>query len=386
MKILVISSLTSRSGSAIRFWSICRELGRLGHRVWFMERAPASDRKIAPNVTHLRSPVIGPSLLLDIMLATVLNTVRAVFIRPDIVFALKPLPNSCLPALAKRWGGAKIVLDVDDLDYEYYQEGLLKRIVKLFYSVFPHRFHKITIHTAPLLRYVQEELGIDVQDTIFLPQGIDYAHFRSVKRDENLAQALGLAGRSVLVYCASLGITSDLRPTLTAVRDVIHMGRDDLMLLVIGGGERLDEYKELADELGIGAHVVFTGHVTHSEVPRYTALGAVALNYLTDNEANRFRAPIKIREYLALGIPVVCNLVGDTGLFRDYVLPFDGPQEYRARILEALEHPHETMIRAGQELIAQEYDWANIVPKFGQTLEALVSQSATHSARVRGAL
>jgi glycosyltransferase involved in cell wall biosynthesis len=372
MNVLIVSSLTNQSGSAVRFWSICRELGKLGHQVCFIERAHASERS-APNVTYLRSPMVKSSLLLDIMLATGFNSVRSLLTRADVAFVLKPLPNSCLPALLKKLGGAKIILDIDDLDYEYYRDGLLKKIVKLFYQVFPRHFHKLTVHTEPLRRFILEELGCDEQDIVFLPQGIDYDSFESVERDFELLRTLGLDGHKVLVYVASLGITSNLEPTLAVVKDVIRQGKD-VRLLVIGGGARLDEYRQMADDMGIGNEVVFTGYVPHPQVPKYMALGDIALNYLEDNEANRYRAPIKIREYLALGIPVVSNLIGDTHLFSDYVMAFGDLNEYRAQILRTLEDRDEARIEAGRAFIAQNYDWARIVPEFEKALRAIVDQ------------
>jgi len=375
MNVLLLSSLTNRSGSAIRFWNICRELGRLEHRVCFLERAPASEKKSATNVTYLRSPMVNWSLPLEILLSTVYNVLRSTFIPADVVFALKPLPNSCLPALLKKLGGAKIILDIDDLDYEYYQDGLLKKIVRLCYDVFPGHFHRITLHTEALRRFVVEKLGVDNNDVIFLPQGINYEYFRSVERDVRLLQALGLEGHKVLVYVASLGITSNLAPTLEAVRDVIGQ-RKDARLLVIGGGARLDEYRRMAGDMGIGDEVIFTGYVSHDQVPRYMALGDVALNYLEDNEANKYRAPIKVREYLALGIPVVCNLVGDTYLFAEYVLAFSDLDEYRAQILRALEERDEVKIEAGRTFVAQNYDWPKIVPEFEKVLRSVVGQSS----------
>ena len=178
----------------------------------------------------------------------------------------------------------------------------------------------------------------------------------------------------MLVYAASLGITSNLEPTLAAVRDVIGEMKD-VKLLVLGGGVRLGEYRRMADDMGMGDDVVFAGYIPHCQVPKYMALGDVALNYFEDNEANKYRAPIKIREYLALGIPVVCNLVGDTHLFSDYVLPFSDLNEYRAQILRALGERDEARIEAGRMFIAQNYDWAKIVPEFEKALRAMVNQS-----------
>jgi glycosyltransferase involved in cell wall biosynthesis len=226
-------------------------------------------------------------------------------------------------------------------------------------------YSRATFKSSPCIQKRDEE------DIIFLPQGVDYDSFQEGERDMELVRALGLDNCQVLVYTASLGITSNLEPTLAAVRDVIEH-RKDIRLLVIGGGARLDEYRRLVKDMGIDDYVVFTGHIPHHQVPGYMALGHVALNYLDDNEANKHRASIKVREYLALGMPVVCNLVGDTFLFSNYVLPFEDLDTYRAQILRALEKRDEVKVAAGRAFIAQNYDWAKIIPEFERALRAIV--------------
>lgn len=371
MNILMISSLTSQSGSAVRFWDICLELSKRGHRVYFIERAPISDRKNAKNVTFLRTPVIKWSLPLDILIATIFNFICSLFFSVDIVFVLKPLPNSCIPALFKKLCGAKIILDIDDVDFEYYAKGFFRKIVSLFYKIFPCYFNMITVHTKALKNFVVKELAIQEKKVFFLPQGIDYNIFAQTQRDAQLRQNLGLNGHKVLVIAASLGITTNLKHTFEVLQQLLS-GISNIKLLVIGGGSHLDKYQKMTDNMGIRENVVFTDYIPHSQVSKYIALGDVALNYYEPNKANKYRASIKVREYLALGIPVVCNLEGDTHLFSEYVWIFNSLDEYREQIIAALNNGDNPKVKQGQAFISQNYDWKTIAMDFEKTLLKLI--------------
>ncbi len=367
MRILLISSLTNDSGSGKRLWSIACELGKLGHRVHFLERAKTGKRKKTENVVYNCSPIISFSLILEILIALVYNSFYSLFIRADVVFVLKPLPNSCIPGLLKKLLGAKVIIDIDDLDYEYYEQGLWKKMLRFFYGFFPPLFNMITVHTEALQDYVTKTIGIPQKNVFFLPQGVDYNDFSKTKRDLRLQKELGLDGYKVLVYAASLGITSDLKYTFEAVKRASeHFSK--IKLLVIGGGSCLNSYQKMADEMQIGRDVVFTGYIPHSIVPKYMALGDVALNYYEPNKANKYRSPIKIREYLALGIPVVCNLEGDTYLFSKYVWIFNNQDEYSEQIIATLNDGDNPKVEQGQAFVSQNYNWQTIVADFEKIL------------------
>lgn len=371
MNILLISSLTNDSGSGKRMWSIARELGKLGHSVHFLERAKAGKRKRAKNVIYRSSPLISFSTTLEIFVSLIYNIVYSLFHRFDVVFVLKPLPNSCIPGLLKKLCGTKVIIDIDDLDYEYYKQGLLKNIVRFFCKFSPPFFNKTTVHNEALKKHIVETIGVSEENIYFLRQGVDCHIFPQTERDSCLQQKLGLKGYKVLVYVASLGITSNLKYTFEAVKQVFDRV-NNVKLLVIGGGNQLNNYRRMAKDMGIGENVVFTDYIPHSQVSKYMALGDVALNYYEPNEANKYRSPIKIREYMALGVPVVCNLEGDTYLFTEYVWVFNSLDEYREQVIVALNDSDNPKVKQGQAFILDNYNWETIAMDFEKTLLKLI--------------
>ena len=75
---------------------------------------------------------------------------------------------------------------------------------------------------------------------------------------------------------------------------------DDICFVVIGDGPALDDFKNLAENLGIIDKVRFTGRVEHEDLPKYYMMSKI---YLTSSlsEMNS----ISMLEAMAMGLPVL---------------------------------------------------------------------------------
>ncbi len=372
MNILMISPLTPESGSSVQFWSICRELGNLGHNVYYLERALLKNqKKTAKNIRYFRSIDFCPFLPLNILFSLFFNVIISIFIKADIVFVLKPLPNSCFPALIKKLFGAKIIIDIDDLDYEFYSNGLLKKIMRFFFGFFPKHFHKITFCSKEMKKHTVKTLGLSEDNTIFLPQGIDYDIFQIAGDNQNLREQFHLGKYKILVYLASLGITNSLVKVLEIFK-LVSRKTNQTKLLVIGGGNHLEQFMQIAAELEIEDKVIFTGFVEHKAVPQYLRLADMAINYMEINKANKFRVPIKSREYLAAGLPIVSNLTGDDPDIADYIYQCNSQKDFADTIIDILDGEGDDRNSRGKRFVEKNYDWQHIIKNFNITLNSMI--------------
>jgi glycosyltransferase involved in cell wall biosynthesis len=73
----------------------------------------------------------------------------------------------------------------------------------------------------------------------------------------------------------------------------------------------VDTLKLLAKDLDISESVVFTGRVASELAPLYYSLADVSVDPADDSPASSGRAPLKIFESWAMGVPVVTSDVGD---------------------------------------------------------------------------
>jgi hypothetical protein len=85
--------------------------------------------------------------------------------------------------------------------------------------------------------------------------------------------------------------------------------------------------------------------------------------------ANQCRASIKIREYLAAGLRVICNRVGDAELFKDYVTLCSNIEEFPAAMHQALIKQDLDSSRRGQEFVQRTFSWPPLVKGFVEYLE-----------------
>lgn len=368
----MISSLGERSGSSRRFQALAGEFARMGHRVVYLERGAARRREERGDLS-LHFTRETRSLPLTVMLSTVENSARALREPADVVYALKPLPNSCIPALLKRLAspGVRIALDMDDLDFAYYPRGAMRRATRSFFGVFPPRFHLITTHNEILGDFVSG-LGVDRARIHLAAQGFDPGMFTDPEPETEMWQGLGLSGFRVAVYSASLGMTSDLDMILPPLMSAAAR-RDDLRVLILGEGDKVGWAEAEVAKRGLAGSFVFPGYVEHRKVPGLLALSSVALNYQEPTEANLARASLKLREYLAAGVPVVTNLLGGDRVFAGCVEEVASPGEMPPAMLRLLDEPPLERVSFAREFVLEHFTWGavarGIEARFRELLE-----------------
>jgi len=365
MKILMLNALTERSGSGVRFWSISNELARQGYSLLFLERSTGKNGRRENSELKYRSTVDTGMLWVDILRATLLNLYQGFVFRPHWVFALKPMPNSCLPALFLKYiFKGKIILDIDDLDFEYYPRGARRHLVRIFLALFPRHFDVITTHNYHLRNFIIDELGVSSERVYFLPQGIETEQFVSAGQDHRYQTKWNLnADDNVVVYCASLGITSDFQQVLPMLVDFLN-GRDDVKVLVIGDGVRRPYFVREVQAYGLQERMVFAGYIPHADMPGVLKLAKVRINYMAPSRANQCRASIKVREYLAAGLSVVCNPVGDAEIFEDYITFCSSIEEFPDAMSKALAGRTQESVETAQRFVEFHYSWPRLIEDF----------------------
>jgi len=350
MKFLLVSPFTSISGSAVRFWNIAQNLQRRGHMVVYVERRP----KGAPpaqleGILYLTTPKLN-NLALDMLLSLLFNS--AVLIRHhdfDIYYALKPAPNNCIPALIAKLMRKTVILDIDDLDYGYLDEGLMRRISRYFFHHLPRSFALVTCHTERLRLYIINQIGIPEHKVHFLTQCVSdiFLVRNPVERPPDIPKSI--------VYCATLGITSDFDDILPMfVRLCSH--HRDLSIKILGDGVRRQFFEDQAERLGIGRNAHFLGRIDHKLIPVVIEHNWIGLNYMRPTITNNCRAILKLREYLAAGLQVVCNDAGDAYIFRQYVHVEPTIEAMERRTLELLDKGMSINVE-GRRFIEEFFRW-----------------------------
>jgi glycosyltransferase involved in cell wall biosynthesis len=355
MRILLLSSVEHQSGSALRFRGLAGALARRGHQAHLVEPfVPGSDPETPPGVVRHACPrlPVRPELQSPLWLVHGFAAVRRV--RPDVVWALKPLPNVWVPANAARARGARVAVDFDDLDHAYYAEGPVRGLLVRFFRRAALAADDATCHNERMSAELTRLRG-ESRRPVFVDQGIDVARFAGgAVEPEGLRARLGLGAGPVLLYAGHLGPASDLAPLLPALAPLAR-ARPQAKLLVVGDGRHRSRLEAVAARVLPPGFAVFTGAVLHREVPAYYALADVALNYLEPKEVNLYRASIKTREALAAGVPVVASRTPDSERFAAFVRLAGGADaaSFVAAVDAELAHPDRARARAGAAWLAE---------------------------------
>ncbi len=188
-------------------------------------------------------------------------------------------------------------------------------------------------HAADLL---VEQFGCSRRRITCLPDCVNTEMFRPLAHDEEwfrFRHSLGIPmGQTVIVYLGKLAEYQGIDHLLRAAHTVCHH-RPDVHFL-IAGYPYVEHYRQLAEELGIGHRVTFTGRVRYEDAPRLLSLGDIAVSpklSLTEGAG-------KLLNYMAMALPTV---VFDTAVSHEYLAEYGvyatrGDAEDLARCLEML--------------------------------------------------
>ncbi|QQR64899.1 glycosyltransferase [Candidatus Kaiserbacteria bacterium] len=144
-----------------------------------------------------------------------------------------------------------------------------------------------------------------------------------------------------------------------------------IKLLVVGGGPDEGMLKSLAEELGLGERVIFTGQIDRSEVTKYRFAGDIFVGpSRSEGLGNAFLSAMACR------LPVVATQVGGIADFlfdakRDpekgttgWAVDPESHEQIAEAVHEILAHPEKVrdVTERAREMVVAEYDW-DIVAK-----------------------
>ena len=305
-----------------------RGISRAGTKVWLLtfERATPEYWKTEPAETwrdrlredgiewltlpYHRRPSL-PAKIVDIVTGTlrVIRTVRREKI--DIIHARAELAT-VIGLLARPFTGARVIFDIRGLLGDYFVEaghwragGLLHRITKMA-DRFLYRadaFVVLTDRARAELFPVVSEKPIQVIPTCFDPE-------RWNAPQEDIREAIGARGRTIIVYAGSLGITYLTRE----LADFFAVARtiDESAFLLVATHSSPQLIKEQLDRAGVPAADFHIAYVPPENLPAYLCASDIAMCLVKPGYSKLASSPTKFAEYLASGLPVISTRgIGD---------------------------------------------------------------------------
>lgn len=225
-------------------------------------------------------------------------------------------------ALARKLQGGQLVFDIRGfMPEEYTDAGVWPENGYLYKGL--KRVERYLLRVADAFVLLTEKAhdivfpGCSDTDSLgrpieVIPCCVDFARFEKVEQTsrESLRAELNLTHRRVIVYLGSFGgwyMTDEMTDFLR----VAHKQDPATFSMILTQSPRQMVVDQLAS-LGIEQGNFLVTQVTPDEVPRYLKAGDIAISFIKPCYSKQSSSPTKIAEYLASGLPVVCNAgVGD---------------------------------------------------------------------------
>lgn len=243
--------------------------------------------------------------------------------RIDVLHARNHV-SAMMAAWAKRRTGARLLFDIRGFMPEEYVEagvwpagGYIYRLVKAQERRLLMAADAFVVLTEQARRILfaddDARAGFATPRPVeVIPCCVDMQRFGAagdVSREE-MRRQLNVSERRVIVYIGALGgwyLTEKMAEFLA----LAHRRDAKTFSLILTQSEPEMIARPLR-ELGVGGQDYFIRRVAPAEIPRYLRAADVGLSFIKAGFSKRSSSPTKIPEYLASGLPVICNTgIGD---------------------------------------------------------------------------
>jgi glycosyltransferase involved in cell wall biosynthesis len=209
--------------------------------------------------------------------------------------------------------GVPLVLSVHAMQVE---EAASWGVARPGWSRLTEHFGEVTqLRAADLIVCVSDAVaesvarrGIADSRILVTPNGVDATHFRPREDRAVIRNELGIGDKFVVGWCGSFRRFHGLDLALEAMA-LLRESVPHAVLLLIGDGQDLARLDRRVREMNL-TNVQFTGTVSHDDMPGYLSACDAGL-VLSPPHGPFHYSPVKLREYMACGLPVIAHAVGE---------------------------------------------------------------------------
>ncbi len=315
-KVLVVNSIGMRMPTPGRSTHTARRLLRKVRSVGKFVRRPIRELPGFYVMSPLPLPLYGSPALRRLGAALVRAQVSAVCAalrihRPVIVVTIPTAWDVVRPM-----SRTSLVYNRSDRHSDF-QEADRQTIERLERQLLAHSDRVLYVSRV----LMDEEKYLTGGRELFLDHGVDLNHFRRRPAGELPQDIAGIPAPRVGFFGALDGLVVDF--------DLLeHLAEDlpDASLVLIGDADhpmgRFDRYP----------NVHWLGRRPYGDIPAYGSSFDVAIMPWVDSDWIQRSNPIKLKEYLALGLPIVSRPFEELADYRDRVRVANRPDEFVAAI------------------------------------------------------
>ena len=201
--------------------------------------------------------------------------------------------------------------------------------------------------------YMKTKTDIPVS---YLPHGVDVDFFLSAKKEEKIMPEIRNINKPIIGYYGTLTVHSDWKLIEYCIKQ-----RPKYNFVFIGRKEAdLTEIEKLPN-------VFFLGKKPYSEIPYFGKEFDVCLSFWVRSEWIKNSSPLKLKEYMALGKPIVSTVIEEIMQYADIIYISENKFEFLENIDKAVSNGNDDRTQRGLELVKNE-SWANAVNQIENAL------------------
>ena len=267
--------LPNAFGTEISIETFRKKIGELGHQVYVFAPFFPKYKDTNPRVFRFRSLKIieKPEMRFAFPFLPTKSLKKILNIKLDIVHAHTPFNLGLLGKLVASRERIPIIYthhtQYPEYTKVYFKEKiLLPKMAKTWCAWYANQADVVLVPSHKIKKLLKD---CKVKKPIaVLPTGIDSDLFKkSLNVRECLRKELGIGlDKKILLFVGR--ISKEKNPVfLFSVLKIILRKRDDVILLMVGGGSELERLRILAKNLKIDRFVKFTDQVPRSEIPAF---------------------------------------------------------------------------------------------------------------------
>lgn len=178
----------------------------------------------------------------------------------------------------------------------------MKRVSKRIYS----QADRIAV-TSPLFdAYFRNELGLDLPDSVYLPQYADDAFLGNAT--QGLPDGFD-SSKTNLTFAGNVGRAQSVTTVIEAAN--LLKSEETIGFHIVGSGSMLEECRALAKSFSL-KNIAFHGRKSLEEMPAFYAASDAMIATFEDSPIAEYTLPRKVTTYLAAGKPVLAAASGET--------------------------------------------------------------------------
>lgn len=233
-------------------------------------------------------------------------------------------------------------------DYSLFR-GAFRSLIKFEEKVL-EKVDSVFSVSRPLLETRIPKSGVNN----FLPQGVDIKHFINIKK--TTVETLKGIQRPIIGFFGLLSEWVDL----TIIESLAKTFPSYSIVLI---GDMVVDVSILRSYSNI--HLV--GNVPYNDLPSFAVKFDVGIIPFKINELTAAVNPLKLIEYLAMGLPVVTTPMHEVEKFKDYIYIANNSFEFTRMVDEAINSNATVMVEKRRK-IASNYSWEIVTDYIGRVI------------------